>query len=111
MAATAPGAPLGASYTLVSLVGKGASGQVWSVQHARQKAPLVAKILHSHLAEDAAVVERWLAGTAAALGRSGADRYAVGALHGAEVLRLRTGTDGGTDVVGVLLSQLREDLA
>jgi CHAD domain-containing protein len=60
---------------------------------------------------DAAVVERWLAGTAAALGRSGADRYAVGALHGAEVLRLRAGTDGGADVVGVLLSQLREDLA
>lgn len=60
MAATAPGAPLGASYTLVSLVGKGASGQVWSVQHARQKAPLVAKILHSHLAEDAAVVERFV---------------------------------------------------
>jgi CHAD domain-containing protein len=60
---------------------------------------------------DAAVVERWLAGTAAALGRSGEDRYAVGALHGAEVVRLRAGTDGGADVVGVLLSQLREDLA
>ncbi|MFF0988466.1 CYTH and CHAD domain-containing protein [Kocuria nitroreducens] len=60
---------------------------------------------------DAAVVERWLAGTAAALARSGDDRYAVGALHGAEVVRLRAGTDGGMDVVGVLLSQLREDLA
>ncbi|GAB2605305.1 CYTH and CHAD domain-containing protein [Kocuria arenosa] len=60
---------------------------------------------------DAAVVERWLAGTAAALGRSGEDRYAVGALHGAEVVRLRAGTDSGADVVGVLLSQLREDLA
>ncbi|MFF0903957.1 UNVERIFIED_CONTAM: CYTH and CHAD domain-containing protein [Kocuria sp. CPCC 205316] len=60
---------------------------------------------------DAAVVERWLAGTAAALGRSGEDRYAVGALHGAEVVRLRAGTDGGADVVEVLLSQLREDLA
>ncbi|GAA1774500.1 CYTH and CHAD domain-containing protein [Kocuria aegyptia] len=60
---------------------------------------------------DAAVVEQWLAATAAALGRSGEDRYAVGALHGAEIIRLRTGTDGGSEVVGVLLSQLREDLA
>ncbi|MFI7743349.1 CYTH and CHAD domain-containing protein [Kocuria rhizosphaericola] len=60
---------------------------------------------------DAAVVERWLAGTARALERSGEDRYAVGALHGAEIVRLRAGTDGGADVVGVLLSQLREDLA
>lgn len=59
---------------------------------------------------DAAVVERWLADTAAALRRTGEDRYAVGALHGAEVVRLRAGTEGGADVVGVLLSQLREDL-
>ncbi|MEX5302099.1 CHAD domain-containing protein [Kocuria sabuli] len=60
---------------------------------------------------DASVVEGWLAATATALARSGEDRYAVGALHGAEVVRLRTGTEGGADVVGVLLSQLREDLA
>ncbi|KUG62218.1 hypothetical protein AVL61_03910 [Kocuria rosea subsp. polaris] len=59
---------------------------------------------------DAAVLERWLADTAGALRRTGEDRYAVGALHGAEVVRLRAGTDGGVDVVGVLLSQLREDL-
>ncbi|MEX5294152.1 CYTH and CHAD domain-containing protein [Kocuria sp. CPCC 205268] len=60
---------------------------------------------------DAAVVERWLAATAGALARSGVDRYAVGVLHGAEAARLRAGTDGAADVVGVLLSQLREDLA
>ncbi|WP_424347966.1 CHAD domain-containing protein [Kocuria sp. CH-021] len=59
---------------------------------------------------DAAVLERWLADTAGALRRTGEDRYAVGALHGAEVVRLRAGTAGGADVVGVLLSQLREDL-
>ncbi|MFE7631105.1 CHAD domain-containing protein [Kocuria sp. NPDC057446] len=59
---------------------------------------------------DAAVVERWLADTAAALRRAGDDRYAVGALHGAEVVRLRAGAEGGADVVRVLRSQLREDL-
>ncbi len=63
------------------------------------------------LVMDASVVEGWLAATATALARSGEDRYAVGALHGAEMVRLRTGTEGGVDVVGVLLSQLREDLA
>lgn len=59
---------------------------------------------------DAAVVERWLAGTALSLRGSGADRYTVGVLHGAELVRLSAGVDGGADVVGVLLSQLREDL-
>lgn len=63
------------------------------------------------LVMDASVVEGWLAATATALARSGEDRYAVGALHGAEVVRLRAGAEGGADVVGVLLSQLREDLA
>ncbi|MFI7481782.1 CHAD domain-containing protein [Kocuria sp. M1R5S2] len=60
---------------------------------------------------DAAVAERWLAGTAEAMRRSGQDRYAVGALHGAEVVRLRAEVDHGTDVVAVLLSQVRDDLA
>ncbi|GEO93893.1 CYTH and CHAD domain-containing protein [Kocuria turfanensis] len=60
---------------------------------------------------DATVVERWLAGRAKALQGSGEDRYAVGLLHGAEVSRLHAGAEGGSEVVGVLLSQLRADLA
>ncbi|MUN61566.1 CHAD domain-containing protein [Kocuria sediminis] len=60
---------------------------------------------------DTTVVERWLAGRAKALAGSGEDRYAVGLLHGAEVARLHAGAEGGSEVVGVLLSQLRADLA
>lgn len=60
---------------------------------------------------DAAVVEEWLAGTARSRPGAGGDRYAVGLLHGAEVVRLRTGLEGATGVVGALRSQLREDLA
>jgi CHAD domain-containing protein len=60
---------------------------------------------------DAAVVEGWLARTAQALSGSGEDRYAVGLLHGAEVVHLHSGVAGGADVVGVLLAQLRKDLA
>lgn len=60
MADAVAGAPLGASYTLVECVGKGASGQVWSLQHAKNNEPLVAKILHPHLAQDPAIVERFV---------------------------------------------------
>lgn len=60
MANAMTGAPLGASYTLVECVGKGASGQVWSLQHAKKSEQLVAKILHPHLAQDSAVVERFV---------------------------------------------------
>lgn len=54
------GEPLGASYTLVKPVGKGASGQVWLLEHAKKSEPLVAKILYRHLAQDSAVVERFV---------------------------------------------------
>lgn len=60
---------------------------------------------------DSTVVERWLADRAKALQGSGEDRYAVGLLHGAEVSRMHAGAEGGSEVVGVLLSQLRADLA
>lgn len=54
------GEPLGASYTLVEPVGKGASGQVWLLKHAKKSEPLVAKILYRHLAQDPSVVERFV---------------------------------------------------
>lgn len=60
MAEMSAGAPLGASYTLVEQVGKGASGQVWRLDHAKKSEPLAAKILHHHLTADTSVVERFV---------------------------------------------------
>ncbi|MDO4898080.1 MAG: serine/threonine-protein kinase [Rothia sp. (in: high G+C Gram-positive bacteria)] len=60
MSQLSPGAPLGASYRLVDLVGKGASGQVWRLRHAHSETSLAAKILHSQLADDPAIVERFV---------------------------------------------------
>lgn len=60
MASLLAGAPLGASYTLIEPVGKGASGQVWSLKHTSRAEPLVAKVLHPHLAQDPAIVERFV---------------------------------------------------
>jgi hypothetical protein len=60
---------------------------------------------------DSAVVEGWLARSAQALDGSEEDRYAVGVLHGAEKVHLHTGVTGGSDVVEVLLKQLRQDLS
>lgn len=60
MGEVAAGAPLGASYKLVKLIGKGASGQVWRLEHSKKSEPLIAKILHQHLAEDHSVVERFV---------------------------------------------------
>ena len=60
---------------------------------------------------DAAVLEQWLARAAQRLEGSGEDRYAVGVLHGAELMDLRAGVENGTETVDVLLSQLRKDLA
>lgn len=60
MADMKAGAPLGASYTLVEQVGRGASGQVWRVDQAKKSQLLAAKILHPHLTEDTAVVERFV---------------------------------------------------
>ncbi|MCJ8505989.1 CYTH and CHAD domain-containing protein [Kocuria flava] len=59
---------------------------------------------------DAVVVEQWLARTARSLRAARQDRYAVGLLHGAELVRLRTGADGGRELLEVLLAQLEEDL-
>jgi CHAD domain-containing protein len=60
---------------------------------------------------DSAVVEGWLARSAQALDGAEEDRYAVGVLHGAEKVHLHTGVTGGSDVVEVLLKQLRQDLS
>ncbi|ORC16505.1 hypothetical protein A7979_04085 [Rothia nasimurium] len=60
MAEAAAGMPLGASYVLVDLAGKGASGQVWTLEHSKKSEPLVAKILHPHLAQDSAIVEHFV---------------------------------------------------
>jgi CHAD domain-containing protein len=60
---------------------------------------------------DASVVEGWLARSAQALDGSEEDRYAVGILHGAEAVHLHTGVSGGSDLVEVLLKQLRQDLS
>lgn len=54
------GTPLGASYTLVDFVGKGASGEVWSLKHAKKTEPLAAKILSPDFAQDPAVVEHFV---------------------------------------------------
>ncbi len=59
---------------------------------------------------DAVVLEQWLARTARSLRTARQDRYAVGLLHGAELVRLRTGADGGRELLEVLLAQLDEDL-
>lgn len=59
---------------------------------------------------DAVVLEQWLARTARSLRTARQDRYAVGLLHGAELVRLRTGADGGRELLEVLLAQLEEDL-
>ncbi|WP_412147453.1 serine/threonine-protein kinase [Curtobacterium flaccumfaciens] len=54
------GEPLGASYRLVELLGTGASGEVWRVEHSATGEAFAAKLLRAELAADPQIVERFV---------------------------------------------------
>lgn len=54
------GEPLGASYRLVELLGTGATGEVWRVEHAATGEAFAAKLLRAELAADPQIVERFV---------------------------------------------------
>lgn len=51
---------LGSSYTLNKLIGKGATGSVWQGVHTPTGTDIAAKILHSHFAENAHILTRFV---------------------------------------------------
>ncbi|WIB70466.1 serine/threonine-protein kinase [Curtobacterium sp. MCBD17_026] len=54
------GEPLGASYRLVELLGTGATGEVWRVEHSATGEAFAAKLLRAELAADPQIVERFV---------------------------------------------------
>ncbi|WNY32790.1 protein kinase [Curtobacterium flaccumfaciens] len=54
------GEPLGASYRLVELLGTGATGEVWRVEHTATGDAFAAKLLRAELAADPQIVERFV---------------------------------------------------
>lgn len=54
------GEPLGASYRLVELLGTGATGEVWRVEHTATGEAFAAKLLRAELAADPQIVERFV---------------------------------------------------
>ncbi|WP_027466619.1 serine/threonine-protein kinase [Curtobacterium sp. UNCCL17] len=54
------GEPLGASYRLVELLGTGATGEVWLVEHSATGEAFAAKLLRAELAADPQIVERFV---------------------------------------------------
>lgn len=60
MAQYGQGEPLGASYRLVELLGTGATGEVWRVEHAATGDAFAAKLLRAELAADPQIVERFV---------------------------------------------------
>lgn len=60
MAQYGQGEPLGASYRLVELVGSGATGEVWRVDHTTTGERFAAKLLRAELAADPEIVERFV---------------------------------------------------
>ena len=60
MAQYGQGEPLGASYRLVELLGSGATGEVWRVEHTATGVQYAAKLLRAELAADPEIVERFV---------------------------------------------------
>jgi serine/threonine-protein kinase len=54
------GEPLGASYRLTELLGTGATGEVWRVDHTATGERFAAKLLRAELAADPEIVERFV---------------------------------------------------
>jgi CHAD domain-containing protein len=80
-----------------------------SVAHAAADAKAYQEVLGEIM--DAGVVADWLERTAEAYRGTGEDRYAIGVLHGAELVAVHNGIENGHQIVTDLLTQLREDLA
>ncbi|GGG72282.1 CHAD domain-containing protein [Kocuria dechangensis] len=80
-----------------------------AVRHAAADAKQYQQVLGEIM--DAGVVAGWLGRTAEAFKGTGQDRYAVGVLHGAELVAVRTGIEDGHEVVTELLARLRTDLS
>lgn len=60
MAQYGQGEPLGASYRLAALLGTGATGEVWQVDHTSTGERFAAKLLRAELAADPEIVERFV---------------------------------------------------
>lgn len=60
MAQYGQGEPLGAAYRLDELLGTGATGEVWRVEHTATGAQYAAKLLRAELAADPDIVERFV---------------------------------------------------
>ncbi|MFJ3032783.1 protein kinase [Curtobacterium pusillum] len=60
MAQYGQGEPLGASYRLAALLGTGATGEVWQVDHTATAERYAAKLLRAELAADPDIVERFV---------------------------------------------------
>lgn len=60
MAQYGQGEPLGASWRLVELLGSGATGEVWRVDHGPTGDAAAAKLLRAELAADPGIVERFV---------------------------------------------------
>ncbi|GGG65853.1 CHAD domain-containing protein [Kocuria dechangensis] len=80
-----------------------------TVAHAAADAKQYQQVLGEIM--DAGVVAGWLGRTAETFKGTGEDRYAVGVLHGAELVAVRTGVQDGHEVVIELLARLRNDLS
>lgn len=78
----------------------------------RTRAAVVAKDYQDDLGviTDAAVMEEWLARAARSFQGTGKDRYAVGVLHGAELMELRNGMLEAAEILEDLVEDLRDAL-